>query len=128
MRYSFEILFGAVIFEILMRRTLSCLASVGLVSGKVYFSETFGEGWEGRWTVSDWKKSEGTQGSWFASAGKWFADEKEDVGLQITEDSKFFGNEAEAATFAETEGWEVKDVGVHREEACFMDICQPSPM
>ena len=63
-----------------MRRTLSCLASVGLVSGKVYFSETFGEGWEGRWTVSDWKKSEGTQGSWFASAGKWFADEKEDVG------------------------------------------------
>ena len=82
------------------------------------FSEIFGEGWEGRWTVSDWKKSEGTQGSWFASAGKWFADEKEDVGLQITEDSKFFGNEAEAATFAETEGWEVKDVGVHREEAC----------
>ena len=95
-----------------MRRTLSCLASVGLVSGKVYFSETFGEGWEGRW------KSEGTQGCWFASAGKWFADEKEEVGLQIAEDSKFFGNEAEAATFAETDGWEVKDVGVHREEAC----------
>jgi len=74
-----------------MRRTLSCLASVGLVSGKVYFSETFGEGWEGRWTVSDWKKSEGTQGSWVASAGKWFADEKEDTGLQTAEDSKFFG-------------------------------------
>ena len=37
MRYSFEILLGAVIFEILMRRTLSCLASVGLVIGKVYF-------------------------------------------------------------------------------------------
>ena len=82
------------------------------------FSETFGEECEDRWTVSDWKKSEGTQGSWFASAGKWFADEKEDVGLQVAEDSKFFGNEAEAATFAETEGWEVKDVGVHREEAC----------
>ena len=29
-----------------------------------------------------------------------------------------FGNENEAATFAETEGWEEKDVGVHREEAC----------
>ena len=70
----------------LMRRILSCLASVGLVSRKVYFSETFGEEWEERWTVSDWKKSEGTQGSWFVSAGKWFADEKEDVGLQIAED------------------------------------------
>ena len=29
-----------------------------------------------------------------------------------------FGNETEAATVAETEGWEEKDVGVHREEAC----------
>ena len=72
-----------------MRRTLSCLASVGLVIGKVYFFlETFGEEWEGCWTVSNWKKSEGTQGSWFASTGKWFADEKEDVGFQITEDSR----------------------------------------
>ena len=71
-RYSFEILLGAVIFEILMTRTLSCLASVGLVIGKVYFLETFGEGWEGRWTVSNWKKSKGSQGSRFASAGKWF--------------------------------------------------------
>ena len=69
-------------------RNLSCLASVGLVIGKVYFSEIFCKEWEGRWTVSDWKKSEGTQGSWFASTGKWFADEKEDVGFQITEDSR----------------------------------------
>ena len=42
---------------------------------------------KGRWTVSDWKKSEGKQGSWVVSAGKWFADEKEDTGLQIAEDS-----------------------------------------
>ena len=46
---------------------------------------------KGRWTVSDWKKSESMQGSWVMSAGKWFADEKEDTGLQTAENSKFFG-------------------------------------
>ena len=29
--------------------------------GTVYFSETFGDGWESRWTSSEWKKSDGTQ-------------------------------------------------------------------
>merc|ERR1711933_56351 len=60
-------------------------------SGKIHFSETFGKGWEDRWTVSKWKESEGTQGKWVASAGKWFKDEAEDTGIQTSEDSKFFG-------------------------------------
>jgi len=60
-------------------------------NAKIYFSETFGDGWEKRWTVSKWKESEGTQGKWVAAAGKWFADEKEDTGIQTSEDSKFFG-------------------------------------
>ena len=46
---------------------------------------------KGRWTVSDWKKSESMQGSWVVSVSKWFADEKEDTGLQTAENSKFFG-------------------------------------
>ena len=29
------------------------------------------------------------QGSWVMSGSKWFADEKEDTGLQATENSKF---------------------------------------
>ena len=53
--------------------------------GKVYFSETFGDGWESRWTSSEWKKSDGTQGTWKSSAGKWFSDEKEDQGIQTAE-------------------------------------------
>merc|ERR1712160_141293 len=64
---------------------------MGLASGKVFFSETFGDGWEKRWTVSTWKDSEGTQGTWAPSAGKWFKDEAEDKGIQTVEDSKFFG-------------------------------------
>ena len=46
---------------------------------------------KGRWTVSDWKKSESMQGSWVMSVSKWFADEKEDTGLQTAENSKFSG-------------------------------------
>ena len=55
---------------------------------------------KGRWTVSDWKKSESTQDSWVVSAGKWFADEKEDTGLQTAEDSKFFGIASSIESFS----------------------------
>merc|ERR1711972_1183505 len=67
------------------------MGAVGLATGKVFFSETFGDGWESRWTVSKWKESEGTQGKWATTAGKWFNDEAEDKGIQTSEDSKFFG-------------------------------------
>merc|ERR1719251_145147 len=75
----------------MIRRGLLCVGSAAVVSGKIYFSETFGDGWETRWTTSEWKKSEGTAGKWVAATGKWFADEKEDAGIQTSEDSKFFG-------------------------------------
>merc|ERR1719437_54894 len=68
-----------------------CASSLAVASAKIHFSETFGEGWESRWTASKWKESEGTQGKFVASAGKWFKDEKEDTGIQTSEDSKFFG-------------------------------------
>lgn len=57
-----------------------------MASGKVYFSETFGDGWEKRWTVSKWKDAEGTAGKWEASTGKWFSDEAEDTGIQTAQD------------------------------------------
>merc|ERR1712003_209340 len=53
--------------------------------------ETFSDGWESRWTLSKWKESEGTQGKFIAATGKWFANEKEDIGIQTSEDSRFFG-------------------------------------
>jgi len=71
-----------------------------LASGKIYFSETFGEGWESRWTASTWKDSEGAQGKWVAAAGKWFKDETEDKGIQTSEDSKFFGISAGFESFS----------------------------
>jgi len=83
-----------------MLRTLLSVGCPALAAGKIYFSETFGSGWESRWTLSKWKDSEGTQGKWVAAAGKWFKDEAEDSGIQTGEDSKFFGISAGFDSFS----------------------------
>jgi len=89
-----------------MKLALACVGSVGLASGKTFFSETFGPGWEDRWTVSKWKDGEGTVGKWVANAGKWHTDEAEDTGIQTGEDSKFFGISAGFDSFS-SEGKEI---------------------
>jgi len=76
------------------------LTTLPLASGKIYFSETFGEGWESRWTPSEWKKSEGTQGEFQSATGKYFGDAKEDAGIQTSADSKFYGISAGFDTFS----------------------------
>merc|ERR1712048_46298 len=53
----------------------------------------------GRWTPSKWKESGGTQGTFVASAGKWFKDGADDTGIQTAEDSKFFGISASFDSF-----------------------------
>jgi len=83
-----------------MRKTVACLGSLALASGKIYFQETFGEGWEKRWTSSKWKESEGTQGKFVSATGKWFKDASEDAGIQTSEDSKFFGTSAVFESFS----------------------------
>mmetsp|Transcript_6455 Transcript_6455/g.14859 ORF Transcript_6455/g.14859 Transcript_6455/m.14859 type:complete len:388 (-) Transcript_6455:68-1231(-) len=83
-----------------MRRAALCLSSLAVANAKVYFSETFGAGWESRWTPSEWKKSDGTQGTWQLSAGRWFGDEAEDKGVQTAEDSRFFGLSAGFDSFS----------------------------
>merc|ERR1719274_12922 len=81
-------------------RAVLCLGLLSRSSGTIHFSETFADGWESRWTVSKWKDSEGTQGTWVHSAGKWFADEAADKGIQTKEDSKFFGISAGFDSFS----------------------------
>jgi calreticulin len=83
-----------------MRRAVVCLGGLSLASSKIFFSETFGDGWESRWTTSKWKESEGTAGAWVPTAGKWFKDEKEDTGIQTSQDSRFFGISASFDSFS----------------------------
>merc|ERR1711990_1395851 len=72
------------------------LTALPFASGKVYFSETFDDGWENRWIASEWKKSEGTQGEWQSAAGKWGGDS----GIQTSADSKFYGLSAGFDSFS----------------------------
>jgi len=64
---------------------LTCLATA-----TVYFKEDFGKGWESRWVVSDNKKAEGTLGQWNHTAGKYFNDAQKDLGIQTSEDARFY--------------------------------------
>jgi len=82
-----------------MRRVLACLGSISLVSAKIYFSEKFDAGWESRWALSEWKKSEGSQGTFQLASGKWSKD-ADDKGLQTAEDSRFFGISASFDSFS----------------------------
>jgi len=79
---------------------LFLLGLVALCSAKVYFKETFDEGWEVRWVKSKNKESEGTQGPWGWTAGKYYNDEKADKGLQTSVDARFYQISAEFPEFS----------------------------
>ena len=50
-----------------------------------------------------------------ASAGNWFADEKEDTGLQTVENSKFFGIASSIESFSN----EGKELIIHQPETSY---------
>jgi calreticulin len=86
-----------------MRASAIALALLGLLalsSAKVYFKETFDAGWENRWVKSKNKESEGTQGPWGWSAGKYYNDAEADKGLQTTTDARFYQISAEFPEFS----------------------------
>lgn len=69
---------------------LIALLFVVASQAKVYFQETFDDSWESRWVRSKTKESEGTQGKWDLSAGKYFNDAEKDKGLHTSEDARFY--------------------------------------
>jgi calreticulin len=71
------------------------LLSIALASAKVYFQETFDGNWESRWVSSKSKESEGTQGVWDVTAGKFYNDAEKDKGLHTTTDARFYQISAE---------------------------------
>jgi len=74
----------------MLKKAAIIAASASFASAKVYFKEEFGAGWEDRWVVSDWKKDEGTAGSWDVTAGKWYGDAEADKGLKTMDDARFY--------------------------------------
>jgi len=73
------------------------LATILLIANATtHFSENFNAGWENRWVVSDWKKSEGTSGKWVNQAGEFGGP----VGLKTSEDARFYSISAKFAEFS----------------------------
>jgi len=74
--------------KLLVAVVISCLVLVA--SAKTYFKEEFDAGWKSRWVQSDWKEADGTRGEFGWTAGKYFADEEADKGLQTSQDARFY--------------------------------------
>jgi len=87
-----------------MRVALVLLAIIALTSAKVYFSETFDDSWRYRWVSSKSRESEGTQGVWDVSHGKYFNDAEKDKGLHTTADARFYQITAEIPEKFSNEG------------------------
>jgi calreticulin len=66
----------------------------------VYFSEDFSGDWQSRWVNSKNKESEGTQGVFKVSAGKFYNDAEADKGLQTSQDARFYQISAKFPKFS----------------------------
>lgn len=77
----------------------SVLGLAAVASAEIFLHETFADGnaWTERWTPSKHKED---LGQLKLSAGKFFADENKSVGLQTTEDYRFYAVSAPITPFS----------------------------
>lgn len=81
-----------------MKRSILALAVLfAVVSAEVYFVDKFADD---KWVRSKSKESEGSQGTWDLSHGKYFRDAEEDKGLHTTTDARFYQISAEFPEFS----------------------------
>jgi len=71
------------------------LGMMAISNAEVYFSETFDGDWASRWVPSKARESEGTQGTWDVTPGKYYNDAEKDKGLHTTTDARFYQISAE---------------------------------
>jgi len=83
-----------------MLKVAILLLFVAHVSATVYFKEPFDGDWESRWVKSKARESEGSQGIWDVSHGKYYSDAEADKGLRTSQDAKFYQISAEFPKFS----------------------------
>jgi len=67
------------------------ISIIAISQATIYFDDDFSKSnWESRWIVSDWKKSDGTAGTWDLTHGKFYGDAKKDKGLHTSQDARFY--------------------------------------
>jgi len=71
------------------------LGMLAIASAEVFFSEDFSGDWESRWVHSKSRESEGSQGRFDVTAGKFYSDAEADKGLHTTTDARFYQISAE---------------------------------
>lgn len=82
-----------------MNRALIALAFLfAVASAEVYFLDKFND--LSKWVPSKAKESEGTQGTWDISHGKFYRDAEEDKGLHTSQDARFYQISAEFPEFS----------------------------
>lgn len=80
-------------------KVLVLLSAVALVSCEVYFEEKFNDdSWEKNWVQS--KHSGKEFGAFKRTAGKFYNDEKEDAGIQTSQDARFYGVSTKFSPFS----------------------------
>jgi len=68
---------------------LTSLCAVALAT--VWLDDDFtDDAWQQRWVVSNWKKSDGTAGTWDLDAGTYATDRVAERGLHTTQDARFY--------------------------------------
>jgi calreticulin len=85
-----------------MLRFLTVAAAIAYAAGEVFFEEDFSGDFPGKWTIGNMAGKE--MGTWVTTPGKWFVDEKQDKGLQPSEDMRFYSITAPLAKKATTKG------------------------
>lgn len=85
-----------------MNKVVVLLFLIGItcISATTYFSEDFDKGWESRWVISKFKEADGTLGEWNHTAGKYFNDASKDLGIQTSEDARFYQISAKFPKFS----------------------------
>jgi len=73
-------------------------ALLGLALSEIYIEERFGEGWEDRWVQSTHKGAEA--GKFVATAGKFYGDAEKDVGIQTSQDARFYALSSKFTPFS----------------------------
>eukprot|EP01088_Endostelium_zonatum_P008166 TRINITY_DN207_c0_g1_i1.p1 TRINITY_DN207_c0_g1~~TRINITY_DN207_c0_g1_i1.p1 ORF type:complete len:396 (-),score=119.38 TRINITY_DN207_c0_g1_i1:156-1343(-) len=76
------------------------LIGITCITATTYFSEDFDNGWESRWVISKVKEQDGTLGEWNHTAGRYFNDAQKDLGIQTSEDARFYQISAKFPKFS----------------------------
>ena len=116
---SVSSLTGIFIHYFTMMRSASMLLVGALsVNAETFMKEAFDSAWEGRWANSEAREG---LGKFVRTAGTHFGDESINMGIQTSEDAKFYGSARQMdKPFSNKDKKFVASFSVKHEQVCFL--------